>query len=394
MSNILLKKGFVTGICLIIVILCFSLTSIGISLNNANTNISGKKTIKNNENIFSFWKMNLYGISFINTDIGTVVGDNGIILHTDDGGKTWFRQNTVKNLQTYIINSRLWDVSFFNKNIGMAVGWDGTVIYTNNSGNKWNVANTRDMLAFYSAQMLTSTIGFSAGVNSIFQPMIFRTNDCWQTYDVIIFYPEHGGSSYEADLTDICFINISKGFSTARIFNGEGAICRSNDSGYTWDTIYWGNNCLNGITFPSENVGYAVGDFGQIVKTTDSGVSWTELDSITNKDLYAVSFPSEDTGNAVGKNGIILRTEDNGSTWFIQNSGTTKNLNKVQFLDSENGFAVGDGGIVLHTEDGGNSWFVKNKNLNKQIYTEQYIWCLRLQFKLLSGFKWSLFSIL
>ena len=385
MRNNLFKKGFVIGICTIIVILCFPLSSIGTSLNNAKTNKEsihnrfylneqknfGKQILENSENIFSFWKKNLYGVSFVNTNTGTVVGDNGIILHTEDGGKTWFRQIAVKTFQTGIIYSRLLDVSFFNENIGMAVGWDGTIIYTVNGGEKWNVPIKG--VAFFSAQMLTPTIGFSAGVNAIFQPMIFRTNDCWQTFDVIIFYPEHGGSNYEADLTDIYFINTSTGYTTARIFNGEGAICQSNDSGYTWDTIYWADYCLNEITFPSEKIGYAVGDFGQIVKTTDFGVSWIDLNSGTNKDLYAVSFPTEKIGNAVGKNGVILRTEDGGSYWFTQNSGITQNLNKVQFLDSENGFAVGNEGIILHTEDGGNSWVVINKNLNKQIYTQQYI---------------------
>jgi len=382
MFNILVKKGLVIIICIIIVILCFPLSSTGNTLNNSNTNKeeihnqfylnmeknSEKQIFENSKSTFSFWKKNLYGVSFANTDTGTVVGDDGIILHTTNGGKTWYRQIAIKTFQTCIINSRLWDVSFFNEDIGMAVGWDGTIIYTTNSGEKWNVATTGRMVAFYSAQMLTPTLGFSAGVNTIFQPLLYRTNDCWQTYDTIIFYPEHGGSYYEADLTDIYFINASKGYTTARIFNGEGAICQSNDSGYTWDTIYWSNNCLNEITFPSKNIGYAVGNFGQIVKTTDSGVSWTKLNSGTNKDLYAVSFPTEDIGNAVGENGVILRTED-GSIWFTQNSGTTKNLNKVQFLDSENGFAVGDGGIILHTEDGGSSWIVKNKNSKKQSTT-------------------------
>ena len=378
MRNIFLKKGLVIGICTIIVILCFPLSSLGNTLYNTNKEEihnrfylneeknTGKQIFENSIRPFSFWKKNLYGVSFANTDIGTVVGDDGIILHTKNGGKTWFRQIANNNFQTCIISSRLWDVSFFNENIGMAVGWDGTIIYTTNSGVKWNVATTGRMVAFYSAQMLTPTIGFSAGVNTIFQPLIYRTNDCWQTYDTIIFYPEHGGSYYEADLTDIYFINASKGYTTARIFNGKGAICQSNDSGYTWDTIYWANYCLNEITFPSKNIGYAVGNFGQILKTTDSGVSWTRLTSGTNKDLYAVSFPTEDIGIAVGENGVILRTEDGGSIWFVQNSGTTQNLNKVQFLDSENGFAVGDGGIILHTDDGGNSWIVKNKNSKRQ----------------------------
>jgi len=406
MPHILFKKGLVIGICIIIVILGFPLSTVGNSLDKSRKNKElidhrfyinkeknyGRKYPENMECFFSFWKNNLYGVSFANTYTGTVVGDYGIILHTKDGGKTWVRQNVINTIQTFTISSRLLDVSFFNEDIGMAIGWDGTIIYTINGGEKWNVASSGKNIAFYSAQMLTSTIGFSAGVNTIFQPMIFRTNDCWQTYDVIIFYPEHGGSNYEADLTDIYFIDTLRGFTTARIFNGEGAICRSNDSGYNWDTIYWSNYCLNEITFPSENIGYAIGDYGQIIKTIDSGVSWNKLNSGTKKDLYSVSFPTEEIGNAVGKNGVILRTEDGGSYWFTQNSRTTENLNRVQFLDTENGFAVGDKGKILHTEDGGNSWNIITKNLNKQIDFQQYNKFLHFHFnKLLPN--WNLFSL-
>ena len=409
MYNNFLKKGLVIGICILIIILCFPIQSIGNALYNVKASKelnynrfyinkeenSGKQIFDVGEDIFSSCKKDLYGVFFVNSDIGTIVGDEGLILYTVDGGKTWVRKNVIEGFKTCIINSRFFDVSFFNEDIGMAVGWDGTVIYTNNGGEKWNVASTGKNVAFFSAQMLTSTIGFSAGVNTIFQPLIFRTNDCWESFDVIIFYPEHGGSNYEADLTDIYFLDTSIGFTTARIFNGEGAICRSNDSGYTWDTIYWANYCLNEITFPSDSIGFAVGDFGRIVKSIDSGENWSLLNSGTTKDLYSVSFPTEEVGCAVGSSGVIIRTEDGGSYWFAQNSGTKENLNKVQFLDSENGFVVGDSGTILHTEDGGDSWEVLTRNLNKQIDFQHYIDFLRFHFfKFFSRLYLNLFSML
>jgi photosystem II stability/assembly factor-like uncharacterized protein len=80
--------------------------------------------------------------------------------------------------------------------------------------------------------------------------------------------------------------------------------------------------------------------------------------------LYSVFFIDEEIGFACGINGTIIKTINGGNNWELLNSGTTDQLNEVFFINYEVGFAVGgihDGGVgsVLKTIDGGITWTYK-----------------------------------
>jgi len=309
------------------------------------------------------FKKGLYGVSFVDDNNGTIVGEDGAIFHTVDGGESWNRQTLVFRQSLWVPRVRLCDVSFFNEDVGMAVGFDGTVVYTK-SGERWRTARTGNMDSFFGAHMVTSMLGFAVGVNPIFQPLVVRTKDCWQTWDVINFYLDHNGSNHEGGLTDICSTNTSTCFASALVWNGDGAVVKSVDCGETWETSYWTNYRFRAIDFPSSHVGYVVGDYGIICKTSDGGDTWELVYSnygITI--LNDVSFPTMDIGTAVGSLGCILRTEDGGDNWKLQDSGVDSTLNAVYFANPDIGYVVGNDGIVLKTTDGGDSWMSLNINL-------------------------------
>ncbi|MBI5701547.1 hypothetical protein HZC34_06905 [Candidatus Saganbacteria bacterium] len=72
--------------------------------------------------------------------------------------------------------------------------------------------------------------------------------------------------------------------------------------------------------------------------------------------LNSVYFIDTATGYAVGNGGAILKTTDGGATWTAQTSGSTQILNDVYFLNSSVGWASGDNGTILRTVDGGTNW--------------------------------------
>ncbi|MCZ6574991.1 MAG: YCF48-related protein [Gammaproteobacteria bacterium] len=72
--------------------------------------------------------------------------------------------------------------------------------------------------------------------------------------------------------------------------------------------------------------------------------------------LQAVHFVDAERGWAVGDGGTVLATTDGGRTWSVRDAGTTAALWSVDFVDAERGWAVGDGGTVLATTDGGRTW--------------------------------------
>ena len=115
-------------------------------------------------------------------------------------------------------------------------------------------------------------------------------------------------------------------------------------------------NGLGKIAFADATHGWAVGDAGTIVATTDGSATWTAQNSGTTNALSGVAFSDSDHGWAVGQYGTIIATTDGGATWTPQSSPTTNWLDAVAFSDAKHGWAVGWSGTIIATTDGGTTW--------------------------------------
>jgi photosystem II stability/assembly factor-like uncharacterized protein len=127
------------------------------------------------------------------------------------------------------------------------------------------------------------------------------------------------------------------------------------------------DGALFGISMPTAMVGYAVGSGGtrpdpMITKTLDGGATWAASvipGGLTGSRLEGVSFNHPDTGTAVGQFAQIYRTEDGGLSWLPQTAPPTSvHYQDVSFADGSNGVAVGasitgTGGVIVRTTDGG-----------------------------------------
>ena len=106
--------------------------------------------------------------------------------------------------------------------------------------------------------------------------------------------------------------------------------------------------------------GYAVGDGGTILKTSDNGAHWSSINSGTSVALHAIRFREPDTGYAVGDHGTILKSLNRGRTWTPLNSRTTVNLHSVTVTNpataSKYVWIAGDSGTILASSDRGRTW--------------------------------------
>ena len=71
-------------------------------------------------------------IFFIDDNEGWVVGNSGLIGHTENGGEYWHRQI---NPDPY----SLYDLFFLDENNGWAIGFNGSIFTTTNGGANWVV---------------------------------------------------------------------------------------------------------------------------------------------------------------------------------------------------------------------------------------------------------------
>jgi photosystem II stability/assembly factor-like uncharacterized protein len=92
----------------------------------------------------------------------------------------------------------------------------------------------------------------------------------------------------------------------------------------------------------------------------------------TGNYLNDVHFINENIGYAVGNNGTIIKTIDGGENWCTQQSEITTQLNSIFFIDNSNGWVVGgnkwfqetDSSVILNTTDGGLTWISQSFNTN------------------------------
>ena len=142
-----------------------------------------------------------------------------------------------------------------------------------------------------------------------------------------------------------------------------GTIVHTSDAGASWaGQVSTTSFSLRAVWFTSSQVGYAAGFGGTVMQTQDAGASWTRLATGTTANFNDVCFADATHGWAVGANGIIARTGDGGATW-TKTFPTSQELQGVSFSDTTNGWAVGQGGVIVGTRDGGRSWYVVQPGL-------------------------------
>ncbi len=146
-------------------------------------------------------------------------------------------------------------------------------------------------------------------------------------------------------------------------------------AGWFWSNPKPQGNQLRAVCFVDNNTGYAVGQWGTILKTSDGGANWTLQSSGTTQGLVSVQFPlNATTGYAVGGKGQILKTTNGGYYWKAQTSGdTTANFLSVHFpVGSDTGFVSGQWGVVFKTTDGGQAWVRQNTGVWYTFFTVQF----------------------
>ena len=145
------------------------------------------------------------------------------------------------------------------------------------------------------------------------------------------------------------------------------------DGSWFWQNPLPQGNALYGLSFSDELHGWAVGEFGTIVATSDGGTTWTGQISKTTVTLRGVSFPDAAHGWVVGSGGYVSRTVDGGATWTTPDSGVTQNLYDVCFADATHGWAVGANGCIIATSDGGATWGTQTSGTNQHLYGVTFI---------------------
>ncbi|MFC1732467.1 YCF48-related protein [candidate division KSB1 bacterium] len=170
-------------------------------------------------------------------------------------------------------------------------------------------------------------------------------------------YPNPTGNS----LYDVFFISIDTGLAVG----AYGTIIRTVDTGSNFELINSPTEVsLMAIDFyPNQNAIIA-GHEGTILKSTDGGAFWSIVMQDTSFDFNDMCVASSDRAWAVGSNGSIYYSNNSGNNWINQFTDTSYYFTSVCFIDSLNGWVAGKevdtgvfgNGVIVRTYNGGNTW--------------------------------------
>ena len=81
-----------------------------------------------------------------------------------------------------------------------------------------------------------------------------------------------------------------------------------------------------------------------------------EVQISQNPYLFSVRFADQNEGWISGLGGVILRSHDSGRTWTYEKLGRVQAIFGIQPFSADVAIVVGEKGLIYGTEDGGKSW--------------------------------------
>lgn len=269
-------------------------------------------------------------------------------------GQTW----TILNSGT---TEHFFGVSSPAPSICYAAGYNGTVVKTTDMGNSWATLVTGTNERFYSICFINELKGFAVGDNKT----ALQTVDGGLNWTALNLVPLSSIFHYRF----VSFLDDTTGFIAGGAFSGSsiadsGVVYKTTDAGISWTQLLTTGSAgtVYSCTFISPNAGYASEYGGKVHKTFDGGNSWTSVQLGTNNTPNDVHFINDSAGfYTTTMDGSLWTTVDSGNTWSLRPSLAPEMISRMAFYDDTTGFAVGGNvatntATVLMTNNAGATW--------------------------------------
>ena len=249
--------------------------------------------------LFQDW--DLYSIRFSPSGkLGLIVGENGTIVRSDDGGATWKKveSGTTKNLM------KVFPVDDQN---AVAVGADSTILRTTDGGNTWQSEKSPVLITLFDVTFVDKNTGWIAGEFAT----VFGTTDGGQTWNLLT-----GGKTSDFTIGPYFTVN----FSDAQhgvVAGLAGDVETTDDGGKTWKPakLPEQSGTYAVAIDPATKKVWAVGLGGRTFELSSAG-QWVAGPRSTFNDLTDIALAGQ-RAVIVGLNGTILLSDDAGEKWQV-----------------------------------------------------------------------------
>jgi photosystem II stability/assembly factor-like uncharacterized protein len=231
------------------------------------------------------------------------VGERGVVMLSDDGGRS-FRQARVVP-----VDVTLTSVSFADAQRGWAVGHWGTVLATTDGGETW-LQQRQDVQVdrpLFAVHFFDAEHGVAVGLWSL----VLVTADGGASWRSVTLAPPEGTKKADLNLLGLFADGQGRLYAAAE----RGMVLRSDDRGATWSYTATGykGSFWTGLALP-DGVLLVAGLRGSLYRSDDEGRRWQRVETASKSSITALA---ERAGvvTAVGLDGLVLRSSDRGASF-------------------------------------------------------------------------------
>lgn len=239
----------------------------------------------------------MYGISAPAPGVLLGVGSDGKTWRSEDSGKSWVLQRTPTN-------SNLQDIAIWDKNRAVAVGNQGVVIVTSDGGKSW-----KEVVAPHSRI-----------ANKLMRVKAFGGGEAWAVGEAgACLYTKDFGAKWTRMLPeeDAAWNDVSFAGQHGWLVGEFGRIGTSIDGGAHWSVASSPvKSSLLAVAFKDEMSGVAVGLEGVVLVTHDGGRNWTLVSKVTSEHLFDVNWDGLNWV-VVGDKGVMVTADAAAATWSV-----------------------------------------------------------------------------
>lgn len=247
----------------------------------------------------------LNGVDFADSLHGWFVGNEGTVIHTGDGGKSWSIFNIGRN-DVYLLA-----VDFINENQGWVAGsfqaGKGIILRTNDGGKFWQEQHVENSGDFYAIEFLDEKHGWAGG----------QSTGIWYTTDGGVIWNRGEPALQNGFILSICFLDSLNGWADGF---GSGVIglplLHTTDGGKNWkadSTMLGGQK----VFFTDSLRGWIMRAGGGIWRTVDGGKNWRyHSEPQASGQFLDIYFPDSLVGYISSEAGTFSST-DGGRNWQL-----------------------------------------------------------------------------
>lgn len=297
-------------------------------------------------------------VFFADEDRGWVVGDRGVVWHTENGGRHWHRQETP-------VGDRLESVHFVDAENGWIVGTrlhrytsqtSAVVLRTRDGGRHWTQISAETLPGLKYVRFENANEGWAVGNSSAMYPAgIFRSTDGGRSWTPLA---QGFGSGWLAASFPQDRLGIAVG-------NSGGLALVSATGLRPTRTPFTGARPIRDVQLDERGSGWLVGEGGLILQTRDGGVNWQQPPAPLPRgvpaqfDFTCVCARGSQIWLAGQPGTSVLHSPDEGRSWYRYPTRSPNPIRDVFFVNERVGWAVGSLGTIQRTTDGGQSWQVQ-----------------------------------